>query len=111
MAVLISPSNNSGWGLGVKGMYGGSKYRSLAHPVLVKRHYRAKWGTVSGRKAVEASNTIDEAIDSVVRAAASSAGKRRRRRRRAILLPRADIAFLTRRRMPRLKRTRRLVVV
>lgn len=57
MAVLISPSNNSGWGLGLKGMYGGrliggARARSDAYPVRVRKHYRAPWGSVSrGRRA------------------------------------------------------------
>ena len=49
MAVLISPSNNSGWGLGVKGMYGGAKILSESHPVRVLKHYRAAWGSRKGR--------------------------------------------------------------
>ena len=44
MAVLISPSNNTGWGLGVKSMYGGARLFSDNHPVRVRRHYRAVWG-------------------------------------------------------------------
>lgn len=47
MAVLISPSNNSGWGLGVRGMFGGARERSSAYPVLVRQHYRAPWGSVT----------------------------------------------------------------
>ncbi|AWY10558.1 pVII [Polar bear adenovirus 1] len=42
---LKSPSNNSGWGLGLYRMYGGAKKRSAEHPVLVRKHYRAPWGS------------------------------------------------------------------
>uniref|UniRef100_A0AAU6S539 Adenoviral core protein VII n=1 Tax=Pipistrellus pipistrellus adenovirus TaxID=3140007 RepID=A0AAU6S539_9ADEN len=58
MAVLITPSNNTGWGLGLKGMYGGrliggARVRSDAYPVRVRKHYRAPWGSVSrGRRPV-----------------------------------------------------------
>lgn len=73
MAVLISPSNNTGWGLGVRGMFGsgrrltgGARERSDDYPVLVRQHYRAPWGAISrGRRA----------------AAAAAALARRRRRR------------------------------
>lgn len=104
MAVLISPSNNTGWGLGVKSMYGGSKFRSAAHPVLVHQHYRAKWGAI---KHPRVNNTIDEVIESVI----SNPLPKRRRRKVRRLLPRADITFLTRtrrKRGPRIRRTRRL---
>lgn len=47
MAVLISPSNNSGWGLGVRGMFGGARERSSAYPVHVRQHYRAPWGSIA----------------------------------------------------------------
>uniref|UniRef100_A0AAU7DZ76 PVII protein n=1 Tax=Cardioderma bat adenovirus TaxID=3141913 RepID=A0AAU7DZ76_9ADEN len=50
MAVLISPSNNSGWGLGLRSMYGGAKTKSAQHPVFVHAHYRASWGSQTGRR-------------------------------------------------------------
>lgn len=49
MAVVISPSNNTGWGLGVRSMYGGAKEKSAQHPVYVSAHYRAGWGTINRR--------------------------------------------------------------
>lgn len=107
MAVLISPSNNSGWGLGVKGMYGGAKRRSANAPILVKRHYRARWGAVNGRRAAtKADLLLDDTINRVVR----SARRYYRRHRKPRLLPRSDIAFLTTRarRGPRIRRTRRI---
>lgn len=48
MSILISPSNNAGWGLGTKRLYGGAQVRSEAHPVAVKSHYRAAWGSHKG---------------------------------------------------------------
>lgn len=46
MAVVVSPSNNTGWGLGLRGLYGGAKQKSAQHPVYVNSHYRAGWGTL-----------------------------------------------------------------
>nr|WBV74359.1 pVII [Bat mastadenovirus BtSY2] len=46
MAVVVSPSNNTGWGLGLRGLYGGAKQKSAQHPVYVSSHYRAGWGTL-----------------------------------------------------------------
>lgn len=50
MAVLISPSNNTGWGLGTSRMFGGARTKSAQHPVFVHAHYRARWGS-HGRRA------------------------------------------------------------
>lgn len=73
MAILVSPSNNSGWGLGVKDMYGGALKRSANHPVAVRKHYRAPWGSKTRRTAVAMTQTdrdaINDTIDDVVRAA------------------------------------------
>ncbi|ARE31885.1 pVII [red squirrel adenovirus 1] len=110
MAVLISPSNNSGWGLGMKSMYGGAKSWTESHPVMVRKHFRARWGSKSGRKVVT-TTTVDDAIEAVVRRARR--GKRRRGRGRRI--PSASTSFLSRalqriqrRRRARTRRTRRL---
>ncbi|AEP16414.1 core protein [Equine adenovirus 1] len=47
MAILISPTNNTGWGLGLGNnkLFGGAVTRSDEHPVYVKAHYRASWGS------------------------------------------------------------------
>ncbi|AKC34847.1 pVII [Skunk adenovirus 1] len=46
MAILISPSNNTGWGLGTHRLFGGAKQKSDQHPVYVQAHYRAQWGSL-----------------------------------------------------------------
>ncbi|ADZ39841.1 pVII [Simian adenovirus 49] len=69
MSVLISPSNNTGWGLGVSKMYGGAKRRSSEHPVRVRGHYRAPWG--AHKRGRTGRTTVDEVIDSVVADAAN----------------------------------------
>lgn len=65
MSILISPSNNTGWGLGVAKMYGGAKRRSEQHPVRVRGHFRAPWGSHSRGRTV-GRTTVDDVIDSVV---------------------------------------------
>lgn len=105
MSILISPSNNTGWGLGSTRMYGGAKTRSSQHPVRVRGHYRAPWGahtrgrtgrtTVDDvidsvvadarkyrRPAASAGSTVDAVIDEVVANARDYARRRRRLRRR-----------------------------
>nr|WRQ19849.1 MAG: pVII protein [unidentified adenovirus] len=99
MAVLISPSNNSGWGLGVKSMYGGARAWAETHPVMVRKHFRARWGSRSGRK-VTTTTTVDDAIDAVVRRVT------RPRRRRGRRLPNAGASFLSRA-LNRIQRRRR----
>ncbi|AFD21942.1 pVII [Simian adenovirus A1173] len=69
MSVLISPSNNTGWGLGVSKMYGGAKRRSSEHPVRVRGHFRAPWG--AHKRGRTGRTTVDEVIDSVVADAAN----------------------------------------
>lgn len=96
MSILVSPSNNSGWGLGVKGMYGGARRRSEAHPVRVRRYYRAMWGAVNGRRNRNRS-TIDEAIESVVARARRGGPRIRFTRRLNVNVPRRA----RRRRRPR----------
>lgn len=66
MSILISPSNNTGWGLGVNKMYGGAKHRSTQHPVRVRGHYRAPWGAYKRNRRVAERTTVDDVIDSVV---------------------------------------------
>ncbi|AIT70978.1 core protein precursor pVII [Simian adenovirus DM-2014] len=66
MSILISPSNNTGWGLGVNKMYGGAKHRSNQHPVRVRGHYRAPWGAYSRNRRPAERTTVDDVIDSVV---------------------------------------------
>ena len=65
MSILISPSNNTGWGLRAPSkMYGGARQRSTQHPVRVRGHFRAPWGALKGR--VRARTTVDDVIDQVV---------------------------------------------
>ncbi|AZI15459.1 core protein precursor pVII [Human adenovirus 86] len=70
MSILISPSNNTGWGLTRPStMYGGAKKRSQQHPVRVRGHFRAPWGAYKrGRTSTTAAvrTTVDDVIDSVV---------------------------------------------
>lgn len=109
MSILISPDNNTGWGLGSTKMYGGAKKRSSQHPVRVRGHYRAPWGAYkrgrTGRTAVDdtidaviaearrykpgpaaaaatAASTVDSVIDSVVADARAYARRKRRLHRR-----------------------------
>lgn len=106
MSILISPDNNTGWGLGYTKMYGGAKKRSTQHPVRVRGHYRAAWGAYkrgrTGRTAVDdtidaviadarrynpgavaaAASTVDSVIDSVVADARAYARRKRRLHRR-----------------------------
>lgn len=46
---LRSPANNTGWGLGIRRLYGGARVRSEEHPVRVRQHYRAPWGSKKGK--------------------------------------------------------------
>lgn len=83
MAILVSPSDNTGWGLGTHSMYGGAKRRSDAHPVRVRAHYRAPWGSSrltpsSPPTPLDPEDTIGATIESVIEAARSY--KRRKRR-------------------------------
>lgn len=48
MSILISPSNNTGWGLGTRRLFGGARVRSSEHPVAVRSHFRANWGSRKG---------------------------------------------------------------
>ena len=80
MAILVSPSNNSGWGLGLRSMYGGARRLSPDHPVLVRRHYRANWGSLKGRVAPSTIATTDDPVADVVNAIAGATRRRRRHR-------------------------------
>ncbi len=65
MSILISPSNNTGWGLRTPTrMYGGARKRSTQHPVRVRGHFRAPWGALKGRTRTR--TTVDDVIDQVV---------------------------------------------
>lgn len=65
MSILISPSNNTGWGLRFPSkMFGGAKKRSDQHPVRVRGHYRAPWG--AHKRGRTGRTTVDDAIDAVV---------------------------------------------
>lgn len=115
MAVLISPSNNTGWGLGVRSMFGGARVRSNEHPVLVRQHYRAAWGSRNNRRR----RAVAPAV-AAVRAAARAGRRRHRRRGRVIPSILAGPLFARRRRGrrpralpapvrgPRIRHTRRL---
>ncbi|ALE30393.1 pVII [Simian adenovirus 16] len=64
MSILVSPSNNTGWGFSSTKMYGGAKRRSADHPVRVRGHFRAPWG--AHKRGRTGRTTVDEVIDSVV---------------------------------------------
>ncbi|AKT26028.1 pVII [Equine adenovirus 2] len=130
MAILVSPSNNSGWGLGLRSMYGGARKRSAEHPVRVRGHYRAAWGSKKGTRTrgtqtaprpvikteedddVDAEQAAANAVADVVAAyeAAVANGeittRRRRRRRTTRRLPDATSTFLSRA-IDRIRRRRR----
>lgn len=111
MAILISPSNNTGWGLGCKTMYGGARSLSADHPVLVRRHYRASWGSRRGRVPAPTVDITADPVADVVEAVAASTARRRRtrRRRRASAAVRVARALVrgARRRLARRGRVRR----
>lgn len=52
MSILISPSDNTGWGIGTSRMRATGVKFTLKQPVKVNRHYRAQWGQVNGRSTV-----------------------------------------------------------
>lgn len=52
MSILISPSDNTGWGVGNSKMRATGVKFTLKQPVKVSSHYRAQWGQVNGKKAV-----------------------------------------------------------
>lgn len=111
MAILVSPSNNSGWGLGCKSMYGGARTLSENYPVLVRRHFRASWGSRKGRVPVSTMTITDDPVADVVNAIAEGTARRRRRRRRrrttsAVRVARA-LVRTARRRLARRGRVRR----
>lgn len=115
MAILVSPSNNTGWGLGCKSMYGGARRLTEHHPVLVRRHFRASWGSKRGRSTVPTVAITDDPVADVVNAIAEGTtrrrrrAERRRRRRQATSAMRAARALVrsARRRLARRGRVRR----
>ncbi|AQQ73630.1 pVII [Harbour porpoise adenovirus 1] len=84
MAILVSPSNNTGWGLGMKSMYGGAKILSEHHPVKVVSHYRAQWGSKKGRARRSNMVITDDPVADVVNAIGP--GRRRKRRGRRLVI-------------------------
>lgn len=58
MAILISPTNNTGWGLGTHRLFGGAKQKSDQHPIFVQAHYRARWGS-RGRRSKRGRRPMD----------------------------------------------------
>ncbi|ALE15300.1 pVII [bottlenose dolphin adenovirus 2] len=81
MAILVSPSNNTGWGLGLKTMYGGARVLSEHHPVKVVSHYRAQWGSKKGRTKKSTMVITDDPVADVVNAIGPGRKRRRRHRR------------------------------
>lgn len=66
-------------------MYGGARMLSPDHPVLVRRHFRASWGSRKGRTPRPSKMIItDDPVADVVNAVAAASSRRRggRRRRR-----------------------------
>ena len=82
MAMLVSPSNNTGWGAACKTMYGGAKVLSEHHPVRVLAHYRASWGSRKGRVVRRRPMRItNDPVADVVNAIGPGRGRRRKGRR------------------------------
>ncbi|UJZ92509.1 pVII protein [Barthadenovirus sternae] len=50
MSILISPSDNTGWGVGTHMMRATGLKFSRTEPVRVRTYYRAQWGQLNGRK-------------------------------------------------------------
>ncbi|QEJ80756.1 pVII protein [Amniota adenovirus 1] len=53
MSILISPSDNTGWGVGNSKMRATGVNFTLRQPVKVKSHYRAQWGQRNGKKGLD----------------------------------------------------------
>ncbi|QNQ79213.1 pVII L2 core protein precursor [Mastadenovirus porcusquartum] len=108
MSMLMSPANNTGWGLlGSSMLYGGARKRSAERPVKVRAHYRAPWGTHTGR--VRAATAVAQAVAEEI--GAPEAVRRRLRKKKRRLrrgLASATQAFL--RRAIRRRRQRARVV-
>lgn len=62
-------------------MYGGARTLSANHPVLVRKHYRASWGSRRGRVPTSTVAVTSDPVADVVNAI--SASRRRRRSNRA----------------------------
>ncbi|QFX65725.1 pVII [Mastadenovirus porcusquartum] len=108
MSMLMSPANNTGWGLlGSSMLYGGARKRSAEHPVKVRAHYRAPWGTHTGR--VRAATAVAQAVAEEIGAPEAVRRKLRKKKRRLRRgLASATQAFL--RRAIRRRRQRARVV-
>ncbi|AEM06271.1 pVII [Bat adenovirus 2] len=123
MAILISPTNNTGWGLGTHRLFGGAKQKSDEHPIFVQAHYRARWGSRGRRKRAkhpldpkteaELVATIDEvarngppAARAVLEAARRVGAYDLRRARKLTPAGKAYLAARVRRIVKRAKRTR-----
>lgn len=50
MSILISPSDNTGWGIGTSLLRATGLKFSKNEPVRVRAYYRAQWGQRNGRK-------------------------------------------------------------
>lgn len=50
MSILISPSDNTGWGIGNSMMRATGLRFSRREPVRVRAYYRAQWGQLNGRR-------------------------------------------------------------
>ncbi|AIA22353.1 pVII [California sea lion adenovirus 1] len=93
MSILISPTNNTGWGIGSGILYGGARTRSDVHPVKVRAHYRAAWGSKNGRS--QAAVAVAQAVADEI--GASSSVRRKLKKRKKFLrrmLPSATETFL-----------------
>ncbi|AXE75629.1 pVII [Egyptian fruit bat adenovirus] len=129
MAILISPSDNTGWGLGRHKIYGGlyggflggAREYSEATPVLVRQYYRAKWGsksrhgrrlgtTTRGRVTVRVNEEASTSTPTAPATVTTVAPPRRSARIRNLNLPEVryhpTIKILKRRRSKRKKRSR-----
>ncbi|ARQ79752.1 pVII [Bat mastadenovirus WIV17] len=87
MAILVSPSNNTGWGLTKTYMYGGAREFSDDTPVHVREYYRAPWGSKKGRvvrrrrRRRAAARAVEDIAEAAAEAVAEATTRRKRKRR------------------------------
>ncbi|AAA84976.1 pVII [Ovine adenovirus 7] len=53
MSILVSPSDNTGWGIGTSSMRATGLKFSKKQPVRVRPYYRAQWGQLNARTSLE----------------------------------------------------------
>ncbi|BCO10926.1 pVII [Bovine adenovirus 7] len=53
MTILVSPSDNTGWGIGTSRMRATGVRFTRKQPVRVRPYYRAQWGQLNARTTLE----------------------------------------------------------